>query len=438
MTTREMRVETVETDQQSVHSEVTDIRNTVGSDGSVTSNVPCNRTYQPHCSRPVGHPMGIQPRRLTPRHRHRPPWPPPTRLPSYSSGCSPCCSPVGAPGKIEWELLFVVGERVDKQSRSSLFPSAGQFPNWPSNFSKPTGVTGGTLLPSGVPSRPTSSPQPTPMVLSMQQWGPLQVCAKASLSVLLAAAEEGSEACELDYDELDPTKQDMVTKPPLLETELQHLWLYNRFDVEGIRQAVYNEAFRFDFKISITLGNGQCKRAEGLCRKVPLYVHSHTFEVDCFVFSLGGVDVMLGVSWLEALGDVKAGFGARSSLQIGGVRFAIGVSIYTLIHGQLFHKGRVEVTRSLVWTSKLITEFRSRSFILLLQGLMQGMRQVKMLMKWVGFNEEEATWLDVDEVQKQFDVDEVQKQFPDFSLVVKTVSRRAALDRPDLQVYARG
>lgn len=51
-------------------------------------------------------------------------------------------------------------------------------------------------------------------------------------------------------------------------------------------------------RFSVALGNGQQVSAKGLCRQVPLYLHSHTFVVDCFVFPLGGVDLILGVSWV--------------------------------------------------------------------------------------------------------------------------------------------
>lgn len=52
----------------------------------------------------------------------------------------------------------------------------------------------------------------------------------------------------------------------------------------------------------------------------------------------------------------------------------------------------------------------------------------QVLVKWIGLDDDDATWLDVTDVQQQF---------PDLSLVVKAVSERAAVDRPEIQVYLR-
>ncbi|KAH6796746.1 hypothetical protein C2S52_021300 [Perilla frutescens var. hirtella] len=55
---------------------------------------------------------------------------------------------------------------------------------------------------------------------------------------------------------------------------------------------------------AVTLGNGEQVRAQGLCRGVQLYLQSHSFAADCYVFLLGGVDIILGVNWLSELGNV--------------------------------------------------------------------------------------------------------------------------------------
>ncbi|KAH6813356.1 hypothetical protein C2S51_022374 [Perilla frutescens var. frutescens] len=62
-------------------------------------------------------------------------------------------------------------------------------------------------------------------------------------------------------------------------------------------------------RCSVVLGNGNRVTAAGICRQVPLYLQSATFPVDCYVFPVGGVDMILGVSWLASLGDVKANWG---------------------------------------------------------------------------------------------------------------------------------
>lgn len=59
-------------------------------------------------------------------------------------------------------------------------------------------------------------------------------------------------------------------------------------------------------RFTVTLGNGHKITTTGLCWGVSLYLYAHKFYVDCFVFPLGGVDVISGVSWLATLGTIKA------------------------------------------------------------------------------------------------------------------------------------
>ncbi|KAK6152940.1 hypothetical protein DH2020_012579 [Rehmannia glutinosa] len=56
----------------------------------------------------------------------------------------------------------------------------------------------------------------------------------------------------------------------------------------------------------VRLGDGQRKEILGSCTNIDIVVGPATFQVTCFVFPLGGVDVILGISWLATLGDAKA------------------------------------------------------------------------------------------------------------------------------------
>lgn len=61
-----------------------------------------------------------------------------------------------------------------------------------------------------------------------------------------------------------------------------------------------------------------------------------------------------------------------------------------------------------------------------LQGrevLRNGVHVEQVSVQWMGLQDKEAIWLDVEEMRKQF---------PDFSLAVKAVLRRAATDTPNL------
>ncbi|PNX58162.1 retrotransposon-related protein, partial [Trifolium pratense] len=52
----------------------------------------------------------------------------------------------------------------------------------------------------------------------------------------------------------------------------------------------------------IKLGNGHIVLSEGICRGTRLTFRFKTFKSDALVLELGGMDVILGVSWLSSLG----------------------------------------------------------------------------------------------------------------------------------------
>lgn len=57
--------------------------------------------------------------------------------------------------------------------------------------------------------------------------------------------------------------------------------------------------------MGVKLGDGRREEAVGFCPAVPIDFNSVQVTVDCYVFPLGDVDAVLGVSWLKTLGDIK-------------------------------------------------------------------------------------------------------------------------------------
>lgn len=101
------------------------------------------------------------------------------------------------------------------------------------------------------------------------------------------------------------------------------------------------------------IGNGQRLTASGLYHGVRLYLQSHTFAVDCFVFPLGGEDMILGISWLATLGTVQA------NLQQMTMDF-------TIDHKQICLRGNSAFARHAVRANRLhVVEDIEQSWLLL-------------------------------------------------------------------------
>lgn len=49
---------------------------------------------------------------------------------------------------------------------------------------------------------------------------------------------------------------------------------------------------------TICLGNVHCLHSSGICNALPLTLNTLQIAPDCYVFPLGGVDVILDISWL--------------------------------------------------------------------------------------------------------------------------------------------
>ncbi|MCI29495.1 pentatricopeptide repeat-containing protein, partial [Trifolium medium] len=63
---------------------------------------------------------------------------------------------------------------------------------------------------------------------------------------------------------------------------------------------------------SIKLGDGHKVVSQGMCNGVKINMGSVMVEVDALVLDLGGLDVVLGVSWLSTLGKVMMDWKALS------------------------------------------------------------------------------------------------------------------------------
>ena len=58
-------------------------------------------------------------------------------------------------------------------------------------------------------------------------------------------------------------------------------------------------------ELGVKLGDGHTVPCKGLCRAVDISAGELKITADCYPFKLGGVDLILGIAWLETLGEVR-------------------------------------------------------------------------------------------------------------------------------------
>ncbi|CAA0831017.1 Unknown protein, partial [Striga hermonthica] len=59
-------------------------------------------------------------------------------------------------------------------------------------------------------------------------------------------------------------------------------------------------------RFGVRLGDGSRATLTGKYSNLPIQLQSITMSLDCYIFPLGGIDIILGVAWLQTLGDIKA------------------------------------------------------------------------------------------------------------------------------------
>lgn len=57
-------------------------------------------------------------------------------------------------------------------------------------------------------------------------------------------------------------------------------------------------------KLSVRLGDEHCIFTAGKCLSIPLKLGGINVTIDAYILELGGVDIILGVEWLQALGKI--------------------------------------------------------------------------------------------------------------------------------------
>ena len=56
----------------------------------------------------------------------------------------------------------------------------------------------------------------------------------------------------------------------------------------------------------ISLWDGSKRTSQGMCEGLVIKVGKNSLRLDAYILDLGGIDVILGVEWLETLGLVKS------------------------------------------------------------------------------------------------------------------------------------
>lgn len=168
-----------------------------------------------------------------------------------------------------------------------------------------------------------------------QPYGPLHKCAAKYLTIIEA---DGDEFCE---DHIDPSSvmaESIESGNPEPSIGLQALQL-SKLSFYGLDGATTMKLFgrvgdrrlltmidsgashcflakdvavKLNLPIDksagfrVILGDGSILQTTGICKSVPFTLDNHTFSIDCYIFPLSGIDIILGVTWLAKLGDVTA------------------------------------------------------------------------------------------------------------------------------------
>ena len=56
---------------------------------------------------------------------------------------------------------------------------------------------------------------------------------------------------------------------------------------------------------SVEVGDGHRVRCQGVCGSLPIELQDFQFTHNCYLFVLGGVDLVLGMEWLAGLGEIS-------------------------------------------------------------------------------------------------------------------------------------
>ena len=59
-------------------------------------------------------------------------------------------------------------------------------------------------------------------------------------------------------------------------------------------------------EFSMTLGDGNKKGSRGLCKGLRVLVGESHLHVNAFILEITGIEMILGMEWLETLGEVKS------------------------------------------------------------------------------------------------------------------------------------
>ncbi|CAH9140159.1 unnamed protein product [Cuscuta epithymum] len=168
-----------------------------------------------------------------------------------------------------------------------------------------------------------------------QQYSPMHVCPNKSLQILIAEDDEDelskemnpTDCLEVDHPPAD-SSQIFICDLPLTALggidgpkTLKFLgWVANQevvimvdsgashnFISEKLKDHI-NHPLNATHRFGVRLGDGRQEQSSGKYSQLPVNLGPVTMSLDCYLFPLGGVDIILGMAWLETLGDVTANF----------------------------------------------------------------------------------------------------------------------------------
>nr|KYP45665.1 hypothetical protein KK1_032780 [Cajanus cajan] len=174
-------------------------------------------------------------------------------------------------------------------------------------------------------------------------YGPLHQCPVKQLRLILVDDELQVE-CEKDEEKVEQRKEEDKSES---EGECSSIWLHGlekernqslntmklRGQVRGIplfvlvdSGATHNfiskklvEAMGWSWEptksMNILMGDGHKSETSGVCRGLRVETTAGEFTVDAFLFELGDIDMILGMSWLVSLGEMVVDWNKQSKIR---------------------------------------------------------------------------------------------------------------------------